>query len=110
MKNYSSDTLGEEELEELQPTEWEIIDHNATPNVVLRLTSQLCLTQAVATDDQQDLTLWVQNQDRCHAEQYPVVLVHEATQETPIGEWQRKRRFSVAKRSSLRNVRRVIGR
>jgi hypothetical protein len=81
--------LGEKELEELSAGGWEIIDHTAASNVLLRLTSQLCLVLAAAASGQQELTLWVKEQDRRHAERCPVVLVYEATQETPLAKLQR---------------------
>ena len=43
----------------------------------------------VATPGKQELTFWIRNQDLRHAEQYPVILVYEATQEVPIKELQR---------------------
>jgi len=82
-------TIGEEELEELRSTGWETIDYKAMPSVFLRLTSQLNLVLALATPEKQELTFWIRNQDLRHAEQYPVMLVYEATQEIPIKELQR---------------------
>ena len=85
-------TVDESKLEELRDAGWEMIDHIARPRELLRLTSQLGLVLALAlpgklaSPERGELVLWVRSQDLHHAEQYPVVLVYEAAQETPVGE------------------------
>jgi hypothetical protein len=85
-------TVDESKQEELGAAGWEIIDHTAKPSDLLRLTSQLSLVLALAqpggfaTPKRGELALWVRSQDLLHAERYPVILVYEATQETPVNE------------------------
>lgn len=85
-------TVDESKLEELRAAGWEIIDHTARARDLLRLTSQLGLVLALvlpgrlAAPERGELVLWVRSQDLRHAEQYPVILVYEAAQETPVNE------------------------
>jgi hypothetical protein len=83
-------TVDESKLEELRAAGWEMIDHTARSRDLLRLTSQLGLVLALAlpgrlaAPERGELVLWVRSQDLHHAERYPVILVYEAEQETPV--------------------------
>lgn len=85
-------TVDEAKLEELRAAGWEMIDHTTRARDLLRLTSQLGLVLALAlpgrlsAPERGELELWVRSQDLRHAEHYPVVLVYEAAQETPVNE------------------------